>query len=354
MVVIIIITTKQYHQTMMRFTRFLYCYDEVKINILISLLEKREFKEVIFWAAEIYCSGLEKELWNYIWKIYYDFYALQTTIMAIEKNQILWELSPKFIYILNVLFILFHSKISLDVFILANAPVRKIPVDLSVDLSVVDEVQFSKKLRYSIKTDREKTTTFIKTRYGLNERANHCLFQQLFVAVFFREPTKPPKKKPKKKPKIKISKSQLLYSMGLVNFEKKQLKPYKILKEMRHFQISKYTNGFKLEREKVDLEKIFRMNWEYYANFSPYWNKKFKFHKGKINRKTREMAFKNDNNLDDFYDMYNMEPDEQELETQEKSIKKLVNYKTIDIMLLLPHVKLLSSGNKIDFRKVKY
>ena len=34
------------------------------------------FKECLFWTSEFYYSGYFIELWNLIWKIYYDFYAI--------------------------------------------------------------------------------------------------------------------------------------------------------------------------------------------------------------------------------------------------------------------------------------
>ena len=69
---------------MLVLTRLLYNYDEVKINLLLSLLTKKEFREVIFWSSEIYYSGFKEELWKYIWKIYYDFYALLLTNKEIK------------------------------------------------------------------------------------------------------------------------------------------------------------------------------------------------------------------------------------------------------------------------------
>ena len=60
----------------MIFTRLLYCLDEVKINLLISILKKEDFKEVVFWLVEIYESGYKDDLIQYLWQIYYDFYAI--------------------------------------------------------------------------------------------------------------------------------------------------------------------------------------------------------------------------------------------------------------------------------------
>ena len=55
------------------FTRYLYVKDEVRISLLVSILNKSD--DSIFWAYEIYYSGFKTELLNLIWKIYYDFFA---------------------------------------------------------------------------------------------------------------------------------------------------------------------------------------------------------------------------------------------------------------------------------------
>ena len=54
-------------------TRYLYLKDEVKLAFLVSLLNKSD--DAIFWAYELYYSGFKTEFYDYIWKIYYDFFA---------------------------------------------------------------------------------------------------------------------------------------------------------------------------------------------------------------------------------------------------------------------------------------
>jgi len=54
-------------------TRYLYLKDEVKLAFLVSLLNKSD--DAIFWAYELYYSGFKMEFYDYIWKIYYDFFA---------------------------------------------------------------------------------------------------------------------------------------------------------------------------------------------------------------------------------------------------------------------------------------
>ena len=55
------------------FTQYLYIKEEVRIALLVSILNKSD--DAIFWAYELYYSGFKYELLNLIWKIYYDFFA---------------------------------------------------------------------------------------------------------------------------------------------------------------------------------------------------------------------------------------------------------------------------------------
>ena len=54
------------------FTRYLYIKDEVEIALLTNILEKKE--ESVFWAYELYFSGFQKEVFQYLWDIYYNFF----------------------------------------------------------------------------------------------------------------------------------------------------------------------------------------------------------------------------------------------------------------------------------------
>ena len=58
------------------FTRYLYNADEVLLTFLECLLIAKNLEECYFWIYEYYISGFEQESWDFLWKIYYDFYAL--------------------------------------------------------------------------------------------------------------------------------------------------------------------------------------------------------------------------------------------------------------------------------------
>ena len=73
------------------FTRYLYVKDEVKLSLITSLLDKKE--KAIFWAYELYYSGFEIELFNHLWKIYFDFYYTLNPAFYdyFVKNQKEWK-----------------------------------------------------------------------------------------------------------------------------------------------------------------------------------------------------------------------------------------------------------------------
>ena len=57
----------------MKFTRLLYEYNDVKHSLILSLLESKDFNEVLFWAVELIESEYTEELWNLLMKFYLDF-----------------------------------------------------------------------------------------------------------------------------------------------------------------------------------------------------------------------------------------------------------------------------------------
>ena len=54
-------------------TRYLYLKDEVVLHLISDILDKKE--SAIYWACELFHSGFKVELFEMIWKIYYNFFA---------------------------------------------------------------------------------------------------------------------------------------------------------------------------------------------------------------------------------------------------------------------------------------
>jgi hypothetical protein len=102
---------------------------------------------------------------------------------------------------------------------------------------------------------------------------------------------------------------------------------YKILPLTTKYNIDEeeYLSLFCLQREKKDIASAYRNNWEYYASFSPIWYKRFHRHNGTVNHSKKCIDFESDDDLELFYKEYGLEPDEQKLATQDKSIQLIQN-----------------------------
>ncbi len=62
------------------------------------------------------------------------------------------------------------------------------------------------------------------------------------------------------------------------------------------------------------LLNAWRRHWEYYGARCPYWTKKIAEFGGVLNHETKRVVFPDDDSLEEFYDTYCFEPDEQSLE----------------------------------------
>ena len=58
---------------MFELTRYLYIADDVKISLLVSILEK-DYEQALFWASEMYYSGYQEEVVEYVRTIYFTFF----------------------------------------------------------------------------------------------------------------------------------------------------------------------------------------------------------------------------------------------------------------------------------------
>ena len=112
---------------------------------------------------------------------------------------------------------------------------------------------------------------------------------------------------------------------------------YKILKNANLISINEFgmLHLFKLKRDKYDLRDCYLNNWLFHASFSPLWKQRIEQFGGVIDMESKTITFDDDDNLEAFYDLYGLEPDEQPKEIQDKSISNIdnnakVNWKSFD------------------------
>ena len=317
----------------MIFTRYLYNYNDAKYSLILAILKGSDFNEILFWADEIYHSGFKDELWQLLIKFYLDFcyinqYLYSKTIVKSYKD---WKEKNDFKSIIKTLKHLHNFNKNYSIFKLRINNQKKVSTE---KIKAKKNNKFTSKLQYllldSLKKKNMNNVCYYmnKMEIGLirvvideyNEKLNvdisvyndkkHILISVICLSMM---------KNKMKYENYRVNKSDIKFINDNNNI--KGMKLYRVLKNKRLYGVNSEVGCFDVKRE--DIAVSLREKWEYYAYKSPIWKKRFDKYKVKVDDKKKKILFSDEDEYDDFYEKYNYEPDEQDKETQYKSIKDL-------------------------------
>ena len=324
-------------------TRYLYLKDEVKLALLMAILNKSD--DAIFWAYELFYSGFKHELFQFIWIIYYDFFAtLNPSFEAylIKKQSEYLSKSFEERHISSLIQNLIIRPFNTDVFMM-----RKICELFETDSYSFTNIESIKcKLKeWIVSEDYRSIACFVLS----NDSKSKLLISNVeiyeFVLEVFEETG------------LKILKAQMLkeYSntskvnvnqaiilltkiMSLFSKQKQLIKGRNFYVKVSPEEVVQYetifvTNGLKNYRIlrnacvcSVDEQKwlrlfvlernnnnIFNDKWLYNASFSPIWFDRIKMYKGYVDYVKCVVCFTDPELEEAFYNNYDYEPDEQPL-----------------------------------------
>jgi len=339
------------------FTRYLYLKDEVKNALLLSILNKSD--DAIFWAYELYYSGYKNELFNFIWQIYYDFFATQNPTFAayLSKKLSSKEIEDRLVssIVQNLLIRSFNT----DVFLLRTIS-ECFELDIEDDLErILENKDYRQLATYILGNKEEKEIDIYKRVLNYFNLTNQQkMINELTSLLTNSWSTK--------------TKGILLASvLSLITFDKSQskkvnfyvrvdpeeavqyetiesadnLKPYRILKQACVCQIDQHSfqNLFQSFRnQKIQnslkekcvgwtsraISEKYSDNWLYHAAFSPIWFDRIKSFKGYIDYQKNKVNFIDEDWEEAFLNKHNLEPDEQPLFVKENTLGRNINSKS--------------------------
>ena len=348
------------------FTRYLYVKDEVRVALLVSILNKSD--DAIFWAYELYYSGFKNELLGLIWKIYYDFFAtLNPTFeqyLLKKHREILESELDQDRMVSSIIQDLLFRPFNTDVFMLRN-----ISENFEIDIiyhhdteNITDIIELRQNLtQWVVNNDYRSISQWI---FNVNNNTINIVdIYNICLNIFEENGLKLTKIKLAKdfisSLKLNMNSNVILLSKIMCLFSKKeQLKkgksiyinvepediiPYETIcgsDEIKHYKILekvsicgiddlKHLSLFKLKRSKYNLQEKYWYNWEFHASFSPIWSKRITQFGGYPNYTKQKIIFKeepDDDLMQQFYNLYGLEPDEQ-IETVQRKIEKVHNWK---------------------------
>ena len=363
----------------LQFTRYLYEKDEVKLSLIICILNKQE--ESVFWAYELYYSGFKLELIDIFWSIYYDFYytlnpSFEKYLQTKLKNNLDFDTSCEnyISMIVNNFMIRPHT---MDIFMLKkivdicdfdNSDIQKYNISgnfeiINSELNSVLEAKdfmmlasliltgikeehiiatFKTSLDYfvtdiGLKIDSKKIVIefekYLNNKYHNDNKRVILLSRILHYFVVMNN--------------IKLGKNiyvhiepedVILYETICADLKEKDkrtiLPARKILPLAKIYSIDNdnYLSLFDLKREKQDIKIAYYYNWIYHSSFSPLWRSRILKHCGRIDEKNKKIIFEEEEDSDDneqaFYDEFGYEPDEQKIDIQNKTIQDIRKERT--------------------------
>ena len=320
------------------FTRYLYLKDEVKISLLTSLIDKNE--GCIFWAYELYYSGFENELFDLLWKIYFNFY---------------YTLNPSFQqYFINNLLI---RPYNLDMFMLKQqhglihiAKEEKEEKENNDDLqTMLNMKKYAHIAEYilhqcdaeelhnafdiiidhfidkNIPLDKDKILKQLKTSVEFVENISIRVLILSNVMLYYSIQSNLTMGK---KLYVIVDPNDIIMYETIVadkTVNARNILPIACLYDIDE---NNYLSLFQLERDETNIRERYYNHWEYYASFSPIWLDRIQKYNGNINHTTQKIDFIDDDNLEAFYDEFGYDPGEQKCETQNKCIKDIKDVRT--------------------------
>ena len=322
-----------------QFTRYLYLKDEVEFALIIAMMNKTQ--DSLFWAYELYYSGLIKELVSILFIIYYDFYA--TLNPGFEAYILKKCKTPTPLTVAQIINNLLIRPSNLDVFMLrrevavyeleevSKAEIGQLFIDKNYtqiakyvledcrdipDLITQTIAYFTKMLKTSvmmatIKLCNKPHALLAKIMHYYSVMNNNKMGKNLYLTV---------------------QESDIVMYETITD----EVPSYKVLQTACLYGIDdhQYLSLFDLQRNKLVshqvLQECYHRHWLYYASSTPVWYGRIIAFNGKIDHANKTVTFPDEERIDrdttdfeDFHNLYDYEPDEQKQETQDKNIRGL-------------------------------
>lgn len=240
-------------------TRYLYIKDDVWTSLLMAILTK-DIEQTLFWTCEMYHSGFETELADYLLAVYTEFFKAKNP--RLEKYIHSW------------------SNVILD------GP--HIAATMTRNLVSSPRLFTVKDFEMTTQNDDCDPESLCETRLIIHVKQDSI---DKYNTIY--------KDDQQKRPARKILQEACLYSTC------------KNMIELFHCNHNSVDTTKLCEYHRSDH------HWVYFASFSPIWNKRIVDYNGIIDHETYRVDF-NDDDLEEFYEEYGYDPDEQDRKVSEK------------------------------------
>jgi hypothetical protein len=302
-------------------TRYIYDKDNLQYSILLALLNK-DREQVKFWVYELYYSGFKMEAFCLLWELYYKLYYISYPNMErfMRKQTLLWvsnRLDDCIIGTIAESLAIREPCIDSYFAIENKKQISNIPDTIVQEIVKIKSCTSKKdcfvnleNLGISCKKNVKinKKIDFTKNVFLELEMLDIEILKTASISIILDTCVK--------KPVINKMRKNIYIIQQLHDIKQYKTKPaikhrgYKIPPRECKYQLQ-----IKPEDRIFDYPDYY--NWMYYASFSPLWKTRIERHNGIIVEE-QKIHFENEDDEEAFYNYFNLEPDEQCLEIEER------------------------------------
>ena len=333
------------------FTRYLYDIKHVRYSLLTTLVANTQsenvYKHCIFYTSEYYYSRPSDELWDFLFKVYYDFFivhnpSFEKTMISrrkrFQKNKdnglILFVIHNLFnfksyegLFILNRVI---HQKLKKEKFeykeYMKEWPIHKTKhtntelgfIDSLTSKNIIQSVKYCRKL---YETKPKKVVSILEKFINKKIKITHSYGLEKCIYEIYKTFDET------KYEKTRLAKPNIKYLNLFVNLNNAEsLRNWQVLSKKRRGlckNIGCFSDVF--QQTKSDL-----YNWENFIMHSPIWKDRYLENGAEYDKETNAFVFKKYEHKIKFQNKYDYEIDEQKNYTRNHSCFEISNITLFD------------------------
>lgn len=295
----------------MNLTRYLYEKDYIEHSLFLSLLN-RNSDEALFWIYELYFSGWKKQSIILIWKYYYMLYSAFFVNLEkyLQSKTLEWLETNDYTIIGTLIINLTTREPCIDLYMMMEniipypkfiQPwVGRLDLNISRSLNILEDYIY---INNCFKTKgymcyETLLTTFDNIKILNNTILKYACISRMFSGIFL------------------LDEDNGLDKKIFIKLLEKDCKKYKNkpIVNMKSWKIPENECIYKLQvpPNKPLLNIDIYQNWLYYCYYTPIWKKRIERYLGYLYNNIVYFDCEDDEEI--FYNMYNLEPDEQKLQ----------------------------------------
>ena len=319
---------------MVALTQLLYEQSEAELSLMVSVVMQGKVQEALFWAGELHSSGLHDRVWEVIWYIYYDFFAIHHPLLGQHLQMFHEEYreGPALTPLAHAIYNLAIRTPRTEIFEARIHSQQHSPIPRRTFKNLADLWTHGSLLEigaFISSTDLSTDTLVDSIKFAFPAQlappaVHEMVPRDLTILALVGSARLPPNEHAQTLLSIDAPEEIIDAMSDIGSFE--DTTDYHYLSDRRVWGTTKRLGCFDLPRYNLQkpLTEHLWFHWEYHACQTPIWRDRFARYKGVPNHKTHEIDFPDEDTEEEFFQTWNVLPDEQSKRVQELASGQIV------------------------------